>query len=66
LALVQYEDIYLRDYETVPLLFSGLDSYFQFYNHERSHQSLDYATPAEVYFANRDRSFLGHSSGPQG
>lgn len=48
---VKYEDIYLRDYETVPMLYAGLNSYFQFYNHERSHQGLNYATPAEVHFA---------------
>jgi hypothetical protein len=29
----------------------GLDGYFQFYNLERPHQSLDYRTPAEVQYA---------------
>lgn len=29
----------------------GLSSYLRFYNEERLHQALDYATPAEVYFA---------------
>jgi putative transposase len=52
---VKYEDIYLRDYETVPLLYRGLDDYFRFYNEERPHQSLGYATPAAVHFANGDR-----------
>jgi len=59
---VKYEDIYLREYETVPMLYAGLDSYFQFYNHERSHQSLDYATPAEAHFAKDDRSFSATSA----
>ncbi len=27
----------------------GLTQYFQFYNQERWHQSLDYKTPNEVY-----------------
>jgi putative transposase len=49
---VKYEDIYLKDYVTVPALFLGLDQYFTFYNQERPHQSLDYQTPTEVYFAN--------------
>jgi putative transposase len=48
---VKYEDIYLKDYATVPALETGLDSYFQFYNHERPHQSLQYRTPVEVHFA---------------
>jgi len=48
---VKYENIYLKDYGTVPQLDAGLHAYFQFYNHERLHQSLDYCTPAEVHFA---------------
>jgi putative transposase len=48
---VKYEHIYLNDYAHVPDLEAGLDSYFQFYNHERPHQSLGYRTPAEVHYA---------------
>lgn len=48
---VKYEDIYLKHYETVPLLYRGLRDYFAFYNHERPHQSLDYRTPAAVFQA---------------
>ena len=47
---VKYEDIYIKDYATVPDLFNGLRAYFQLYNYERPHQSLDYQTPAEVHF----------------
>jgi putative transposase len=46
---VKYEDLYLKDYATVPDLAAGLHAYFQFYNHERPHQSLGYRTPAEVH-----------------
>lgn len=46
---LKYEDIYLKEYETVPALTQGIDQYFLFYNHERVHQSLDYQTPATVY-----------------
>lgn len=48
---VKYEDIYLKDYESVLALKQGLEHYFQFYNQERLHQSLDYQTPATVHFA---------------
>lgn len=48
---VKYEDIYLKHYETVPLLYAGLRNYFAFYNDERPHQSLDYRTPAAVFQA---------------
>jgi putative transposase len=46
---VKYEDIYLRGYETVAELTSGMGRFFPFYNSERPHQALDYRTPAEVY-----------------
>ncbi len=46
---LKYEDIYLKNYESVPALVKGLTNYFRFYNHERPHQSLGYQTPAEVY-----------------
>lgn len=48
---VKYEDIYLKDYASVPDLYVGLDSSFCFYNDERPHQSLSYRTPAEVHFS---------------
>jgi putative transposase len=48
---VKYESIYLVDYASVPELEEGLQAYFQFYNHERLHQSLGYHTPAEVHCA---------------
>jgi putative transposase len=47
---VKCEDIYLKDYASVLELDAGLCTYFRFYNHERSHQSLEYRTPAEVHF----------------
>ena len=46
---VKYEEIYIKDYEHVNELESGLTAYFQFYDEERPHQSLDYQTPGEVY-----------------
>ena len=46
---VKYEEVYLRDYETVPEAIKGLGRYFEFYNCERLHQSLDYKTPEAIY-----------------
>jgi putative transposase len=46
---VKYEDIYLRAYETVSELDTGLRRYFKFYCHERPHQALGHRTPWEAY-----------------
>lgn len=46
---VKYENIYLNVYENGLSLWKGLDLYFQFYNHHRSHQALDYHTPKQKY-----------------
>ena len=56
---VKYEDIYIKDYEYVKDLESGLTAYFWFYDEERLHQSLDYRTPAEVYRGASERGREG-------
>ena len=48
---LKYENIYLREYASVPDLRAGLQRYFAFYNLERIHKNLGYRTPAEVHFA---------------
>ena len=47
---LKYEDIYIKDYETVEELIAGLRDYFLFYNNERPHQTFSGKTPAEVYW----------------
>jgi len=65
---LKYEDIYLKDYLDVGAVIAGLRDYFRFYNHQRSHQALDYQTPAGVYFQKRHgarkRALLGVDSTP--
>jgi putative transposase len=46
---VKYEEVYLRDYRNVREAIEGLSGYFEFYNRERLHQSLEYQTPEAVY-----------------
>lgn len=46
---VKYEEIYLKQHETMDEARAGLDAYFKFYNSRRNHQSLGYNTPDEVY-----------------
>jgi putative transposase len=46
---VKYEEVYLKDYDSVSDARVQLARYFHFYNQERPHQSLAYRTPAAVY-----------------
>lgn len=47
---VKYEEVYLKDYSTVAMAIDNLQAYFQFYNHQRLHQALNYQPPALVHF----------------
>lgn len=47
---VKYEDVYIHEYASPRDLRQGLRDYFERYNYRRLHQSLDYKTPAEIYF----------------
>lgn len=47
---VKYEKVYLNDWYQVVDARTGLSEYFEFYNHERPHQTLGHKPPAEVYF----------------
>ena len=47
---VKYEEVYLREYRSFAEAEDSLNQYFHTYNYRRLHQSLEYRTPAEVYF----------------
>ena len=51
---IKYEDIYPSSYSTIKEARVGIGKYINIYNKERLHQSLDYATPDEVYFKGVD------------
>ena len=48
---VKYEEVYLNEYDSPKEARRRIASYMHFYNNKRRHQSLDYKTPAEVYFS---------------
>ena len=55
---VKYENVYLKSYRNTQEAKCGLSEYFQFYNHKRRHQSLNYQTPADVYLNQRSNQTL--------
>jgi len=48
---LKYEEVYLKDYESVNAARAGIERYIRFYNQERLHQSLQYRTPAMIWQA---------------
>jgi len=48
---LKYEEIYLNEYRSMDDLKRSLKRYFNFYNTERFHQSLEYETPDERYYS---------------
>ena len=50
---VKYEEVYLKAYVSGWDAEDSLTSYFDFYCHERIHQSLGYRTPADVHYGRR-------------
>jgi len=52
---VKYEEVYLKAYDDIRSARASLGDYFEFYNSERRHQSLDRRTPDQVYYDNATR-----------
>ena len=48
---VKYEEVYLHAYADLAEARRGIGTYLAFFNDERPHQALGYATPSEIYFA---------------
>jgi putative transposase len=46
---VKYENVYIQEYRFIPEAQQGLKTYFEFYNTDRPHSSLEDRTPWEAY-----------------
>lgn len=46
---VKYENVYIKDYRSLPECRTGLGVYLNWYNNEREHSSLDYECPMNFY-----------------
>ncbi len=59
---LKYEEIYLNEYRSMEDLKAALKRYFNFYNTERFHQSLEYSTPNEMYNSVFNKQSLGKAA----
>jgi len=46
---VKYENVYIKGYQHMNEAEEGLKDYFNHYNTERPHQSLNYSTPLNIH-----------------
>ncbi len=53
---VKYEEVYLKNYDSVLDAKDGISRYFHIYNTRRLHQALNYRTPANIYYQRRNGS----------
>lgn len=49
---IKYEYLFLHDFETPKILWTGISNYIEYYNNFRTHQSLKYRRPMELYNIN--------------
>ncbi len=55
---VKYENVYIQEYRFIPEAQQGLKTYFDFYNTDRPHSSLEDRTPWEAYTGLESLLFL--------
>jgi putative transposase len=55
---LKYEEVYLKAYDRVSEAKTGISQWLQFYNQDRTHQSLGRLTPNQVYFRKEPMKIL--------
>jgi putative transposase len=51
---IKYEEVYIKEYDSPRTARTELTRYLRFYNEGRLHQALNYRTPSEVYWGEKD------------
>jgi len=51
---IKYEEVYIKEYDSPRTARTELTRYLRFYNERRLHQALNYRTPAEVYWEEKE------------
>jgi putative transposase len=55
---IKYEDVYIKGYQTIPEAQDGLKDYFDYYNMDRRHSSLQNKTPWTVFSGIEDLGLI--------
>ena len=63
---VKYEEVYLKEYNTMREAKNCLFGYFDFYNNKRPHQSLENRTPSEIYYGHYEKVSHNYLEGGRG
>ena len=50
---IKYEDVHLKQYQTIKEARIGIGEFINHYNYQRPHQALNYERPADIYFAGK-------------
>jgi len=58
---LKYEHVYLHAYENGKSLYLGIKEFFQYYNYQRQHSSLEKRTPAAVFLNTQAESSHGQN-----
>lgn len=48
---IKYEEVYLKNYQSVKEAVDNLSEYIRYYNYQRPHSSLKNQTPAKIFFS---------------
>jgi putative transposase len=51
---IKYEEVYIKEYDSPRTARTELTRYLRFYNEGRLHQALNYRTPSEVYWEEKE------------
>ena len=51
---IKYEDVHLKQYQTIKEARKGIGEFISHYNYQRPHQALNYERPADIYFAGKE------------
>jgi len=52
---LKQEQIYINSSDNIAELKQQIDSFIEFYNHQRPHQALKYQTPSQVFYGDKTR-----------